>query len=143
MKKNLYFILGSAIIIGAYFYFKNKKKVADDKIKADESAKEKEIAKAEEVLKKDFEVAVQESGQVQAEAMNINLINEKKAKSLMTTYDAIWRQIFSMGTVKSSNPILILLKGQIKEIEDAVNKLGYRIDSNPRSPSGSQIIKKV
>jgi hypothetical protein len=136
MKKNLYLILGSAIIIGA-FLFLRKKKVADDKAKAEESAK------AEEILKKNFETAVQESGAAQAEAMNIDLINEKKAKALMPLYDSIWKRIFNMGNVLASNKNLISLKIQIKDIEDAVNKLGYRIDSNPRGASGSQIIKKV
>jgi hypothetical protein len=135
MKKNLYLIIGSAIIIGAFLFLK-KKKVADDKTKAEESAK------AEEVLKKDFEVAVQEAGQVQAEAMNIDLINEKKAKALMPLYDSIWKQIFNMGTVLASNKNLISFKSQIKDIEDAVDKLGYKVHSNPRGASGSFITKK-
>jgi hypothetical protein len=136
MKKNLYLIIGSAIIIGA-FLFLRKKKVADDKAKAEESAK------AEEILKKNFETAVQESGAAQAEAMNIDLINEKKARALMPVYDALWKEIFKLGTVTASNKYLISLKSQIKDVEYAVNKLGYRIDSNPRGASGSQIIKKA
>jgi hypothetical protein len=134
MKKNLYLILGSAIIIGALVFFR-KKKVVDDKTKAEESAK------AEEVLKKDFEVAVQEAGLVQAEAMNIDLINEKKAKALMPLYDSLWKQIFKMGTVTASNKTLISIKSQIKEIEDAVDGLGYKVHSNPRG-AGSFITKK-
>lgn len=136
MKKNLYLIIGSAIIIDA-FLFLRKKKFADDKAKAEESAK------AEEILKKNFETAVQESGAAQAEAMNIDLINEKKARALMPVYDAFWKEIFKLGTVTASNKYLISLKSQIKDVEYAVNKLGYRIDSNPRGASGSQIIKKA
>lgn len=135
MKKSLYLIVGSAIIIGAIVFLR-KKKIADDKIRAEESAK------AEEILIKNFESAVQQSGTIQAEAMNIDLINEKKAKALMPLYDSLWNKIFKMGSVSASNKTLISLKSQIKDIENQVLALGYRVHSSPRSASGSFVTKK-
>jgi hypothetical protein len=135
MNKNLYLIVGSAVVIGAIIFLR-KKKVADDKIKAEETAK------AEATLKSDFDVAVHNAGVVQAEAMNIDLINEKKAKVIVKIYDSIWKQIFALGTVTSSNKTLVELKKDLADIEKQVNDLGYAIHSSPKSVSGSYITKK-
>lgn len=135
MKKSLYLIVGSAILIGAIVFLR-KKKIADDKAKAEESAK------AEEILKQDFDIAVHDAGNIQAVAMNIDLINEKKAKALMPLYDTLWKKIFDLGSVPLSNKTLILLKSQIKDIENQVLALGYKVHSSPRSVNGSYITKK-
>lgn len=135
MNKNLYLIVGSAVVIGAIIFLR-KKKMADDKIKAEETAK------AEATLKSDFDIAVHNAGVVQAEAMNIDLINEKKAKVIVKIYDSIWKQIFALGTAPSSNKTLVALKKDLVDIEKQVNDLGYAIHSSPRSVYGSFITKK-
>lgn len=135
MNKNLYLIVGSAVVIGAIIFLR-KKKVADDKIKSEETAK------AEATLKSDFDVAVHNAGVVQAEAMNIDLINEKKANAIVKSYDNILKQIFALGTVTASNPEVKALRLQLKDIEKQVNDLGYAINSNPLSKQGSYITKK-
>ena len=132
MKKSFYLILGSAIIVGAVFFLRKKKK-ADNKIKADETAK------AEATLKNDFSIAVNQ----QAEAMNIDLINEKKANGLLKSYDYFWREIFKLGTVTANNPKLVYFKKQIADLEKEANSLGYRISQNARSINGSYIMKIV
>ena len=132
MKKSFYLILGSAIIVGAVFFLR-KKKVADNKIKADETAK------AEATLKNDFSIAVNQ----QAEAMNIDLINEKKANGLLKSYDYFWREIFKLGTVTANNPKLVYFKKQIADLEKEAKSLGYRISQNARSVNGSSVTKIV
>jgi hypothetical protein len=136
MKKTVYLIVGSVIVVGAIIFLR-KKKVADNKVKAEETAK------AEAILKSDFDIAVHNAGVVQAEAMNIDLINEKKAKSLMPTYDSVWKQIFALGTVTNSNIKAKNLRAQLKDIEKQVKDLGYTIHSSPRSSSGSFVTKKI
>lgn len=133
--KSVYLIVGSAIVIGSIIFLR-KKKIADDKIQAEE------IAKAEETLKKDFEIAVHNAGVVQAEAMNIDLINEKKAKSLLPSYNNLWKQIFALGSVPASYPKLKNLKSQIADIEKQASDLGYKIVGNPRNLNGSTLQKK-
>jgi hypothetical protein len=129
--KNLYLIVGSAIVIGALVFLR-KKKMSDTKLQAEANAK------AEETLKNDFDTAVQ----TQAEAMNIDLINEKKAKALMPIYDSIWKSIFKLGNVKVSDARLIAYKQQLADIEKIVNDVGFQVHSSPRSASGSFITKK-
>lgn len=133
--KNVYLIVGSAIVVGAIIFLR-KKKIADKKIQAEE------IAKAEETLKKDFEIAVHNAGVVKAEAMNIDLINEKKANALLPSYNLLWQKIVKLGTVTVSNPNLKNLKSQIAEIEKQANDLGYKFVGNPTTKIGSRIVKK-
>lgn len=133
--KNVYLIVGSAIVVGAIIFLR-KKKIADKKIQAEE------IAKAEETLKKDFEIAVHNAGVVQAEAMNIDLINEKKANALLPLYNNLWQKIVKLGTVTVSNPNLKNLKSQIADIEKQANYLGYKFVGNPTTKIGSRIVKK-
>jgi hypothetical protein len=132
MKKSLYLIVGSVIVVGAIIFLR-KKKVTDDKIKTDETAK------AEAKLKNDFIIAVNQ----EAEAMNIDLINEKTANGLLKSYDYFWREIYKLGTVKANNPKLIILKKQISDLEKQAKSLGYRISQNTRSINGSSITKIV
>lgn len=133
--KSVYLIVGSAIVIGSIIFLR-KKKIADDKIQAEE------IAKAEETLKKDFEIAVHNAGVVQAEAMNIDLINEKKAYGLMPFYNGLWKQLLALGSVPASDKRLKNLKSQIADIEKQINDLGYRVIVSPRSVNGSTLVKK-
>lgn len=133
--KNVYLIVGSAIVVGAIIFLR-KKKIADKKIQAEE------IAKAEETLKKDFEIAVHNAGVIQAEAMNIDLINEKKANALLPSYNLLWQKIVKLGTVTVSNPNLKNLKSQIADIEKQANDLGYKFVGNPTTKIGSRIVKK-
>ena len=133
--KSVYLIVGSAIVVGAIIFLR-KKKIADKKIQAEE------IAKAEETLKKDFEIAVHNAGVVQAEAMNIDLINEKKANALLPLYNSLWQKIVKLGTVTVSNPNLKNLKSQIADIEKQANDLGYKFVGNPTTKIGSRIVKK-
>lgn len=133
--KSVYLIVGSAIVVGAIIFLR-KKKIADKKIQAEE------IAKAEETLKKDFEIAVHNAGVVKAEAMNIDLINEKKANALLPSYNLLWQKIVKLGTVTVSNPNLKNLKSQIADIEKQANDLGYKFIGNPTTKIGSRIVKK-
>jgi len=133
--KNLYLIVGSAIVIGAIIFLR-KKKIEDKKIQAEE------IAKAEETLKKDFEIAVHNAGVVQAEAMNIDLINEKKANGLLPLYNSIWKKIFALGSVPASNSSMKIFKSQIADLEKQINDLGYTVVGSPRSAKGSTLVKK-
>ena len=133
--KNLYLIVGSAIVIGSIIFLR-KKKIKDKKIQAEE------IAKAEETLKKNFEIAVHNAGVVQAEAMNIDLINEKKANGLLPLYNSIWKKIFDLGSVPVSNSSMKIFKSQIADLEKQINDLGYRVVGSPRSAKGSTLVKK-
>jgi len=135
MNKNSYIFIGSLVVIGAIFFLR-KKKVADKKVQAEETAK------AEETLKKDFEVAVHNAGVVQAETMNIDLINEKKANALLPFYNSVWKQILALGSVTVSNPTLKLLRGQLVDMESQANALGYHFVACPRCLNGSTIVKK-
>ena len=133
--KNLYLIAGSAIVIGAVFFLR-KKKVADDKIKADETAK------AEATLKSDFDIAVHNAGVVQAEAMNIDLINEKKANALLPFYNSVWKQIINLGTLTVADPRLKALKAELADMEKQANSFGYHFVDCPRCVNGSTVVKK-
>lgn len=133
--KNLYLIAGSAIVIGAVFFLR-KKKVADDKIKADETAK------AEATLKSDFDIAVHNAGVVQAEAMNIDLINEKKANALLPFYNTVWKKILALGTVPVADKRLQEFKKELADMQKQANDLGYKIIDCPRCINGSSLQKK-
>jgi hypothetical protein len=133
--KNLYLIAGSVIVIGAILFLR-KKKVADDKTKAEETAK------AEATLKSDFDVAVHNAGVVQAEAMNIDLINEQKANALLPIYNSVWKQILALGQVAVIDTRLKGFKQQLADLQKQADALGYKFVDCPRCINGSSIRKK-
>jgi len=134
MKKSLYIIVGSAIVISAIIFLR-KKKIVEDKSKAEATAL------AETTLKSDFDTAVHNAGVVQAEAMNIDLINEKKAKELLPYYNGLWKQLLNLGNVTASDKRIVALRKSIKDVENQTIALGYRTISCPRCVNGASVQK--
>ena len=139
MKKSLFLIIGSVIVGGGLLLLLKKKK---EQKQADQKQQEADAKIAEEQLKKDFDLAVQTTAQAQAEAMNIEQINEKKAKSLLSLYDAILQQKKKLGSVPASDKRLISFNSLLKQLESEINKLGYNVMACVNCINGSSIMKK-
>jgi hypothetical protein len=75
--------------------------------------------------------------------MNIDLINEKKAKEIAKSIDGYWNEIFKLpaGYNVSYKPY-VELKKLIDEKKLQIKDLGYTIHESPRTKSGSTVTKK-
>jgi hypothetical protein len=138
MKKNLYLIVGAIIVLSSVLLLK-KKKNTENKAIIDEQTKI-----AEQNIKDDFTTAVKTQVQEQAEAMNIDLINEKKAKALLPIYDSLWREVFKFHNITVGNQPkdYVAFKKQIKDLEAIIDNLGYKVIPNTLGKDGSYVIKK-
>lgn len=127
-NKNLLIVTGVlGLGIFGLLLFKNKK------------SKDLQAQLKEEQNKIDFDKAVKE----EAVAINIDLINEKKAKEIAKSIDNLWNQILKLptGYTKTYKPY-VELKNLIDQKRLEIKNLGYTIHESPRSLSGSTVTKK-
>lgn len=127
MKTKNLLIGGSVLVIG--FLLWKMKKNKDLQIAKDKQA---EI---------DFANKLQTESKAYAESMNIDLINEKKAKEILAYHNQLSKKIIALPPHTSTAKSYVELKKQITDLEAQLKVLGYRVIANPRAMSGGRLIK--
>lgn len=127
MKTNNLLIGGSVLVI-AFLLWKMKKN------KDLQKAKDKQ----EEI---DFANKLQTESKAYAETMNVDLINEKKAKDILVYHNQLSKKIIALPPSPSTSKNLVDLKKQISDLEAKLKVVGYRVIANPRAMSGGRLVK--
>lgn len=127
MKTKNLLIVGSVFVI-VFLVWKMKKN------------KDLQIAKDK---KSELEYAdkLQKESKAYAETMNVDLINEKKAKEILIYHNELSKKIISLPTHTSLDKNFLALKKQISDLEVQLKDLGYKVIANPRALSGGRLIK--
>jgi hypothetical protein len=127
MKTNNLLIGGSVLVI-AFLLWKMKKN--------------KDLQKAKDKKAEiDFANKLQTESKAYAEAMNIDLINEKKAKDILVYHNELSKKIISLPTHTANDRNFLALKKQITDLEAKLKDLGYKVIANPRAMSGGRLVK--
>jgi hypothetical protein len=124
--KNL--LIGGSVLVIAFLLWKMKKN--------------KDLQKAKD-KKAELEYAdkLQKESKAYAETMNVDLINEKKAKDILVYHNELSKKIIALPTHTATDRNFLALKKQITDLEAQLKILGYRVIANPRSMSGGRLVK--
>lgn len=124
--KNL--LIGGSVLVIAYLLWKMKK------------TKDLQIAK-DKKAELEYANKLQTQSKAYAESMNIDLINEKKAKDILVYHNELSKKIISLPTHTATSSNYVALKKQITDLEAQLKDLGYRVIANPRAMSGGRLVK--
>lgn len=124
--KNL--LIGGSVLVIAFLLWKMKK------TKDLQKAKDKQA----EI---DFANKLQTESKAYAETMNVDLINEKKAKDILVYHNQLSKKIIALPTHTSTSKSYLDLKKQITDLEAQLKVVGYRVIANPRAMSGGRLVK--
>jgi hypothetical protein len=127
MKTNNLLIGGSVLVI-AFLLWKMKKN------------KDLQLAK-DKKAELEYADKLQRESKAYAETMNVDLINEKKAKDILVYHNQLSKKIIALPPSPSTSKNLVDLKKQISDLEAQLKVLGYRVIANPRAMSGGRLIK--
>jgi hypothetical protein len=127
MKTNNLLIGGSVLVI-AFLLWKMKKN------------KDLQLAK-DKKAELEYADKLQKESKAYAETMNVDLINEKKAKDILVYHNQLSKKIIALPPSPSTSKNLVDLKKQISDLEAQLKVLGYRVIANPRAMSGGRLIK--
>lgn len=128
MKLNTNLLIGGSVLIIAFLLWKMKKN-KDLQLVKDKQA---EINYADKL---------QQESKAYAESMNVDLINEKKAKVILGTLNLLEKQLVTMPTHTASYKPALDLKKQISDLKLQLKDLGYKYRESAFSLLGGTITK--
>jgi hypothetical protein len=121
-------LIGGSVLAIAYLLWKMKK------------TKDLQVVKDKQA-QIDFANKLQTESKAYAETMNVDLINEKKAKDILVYHNELSKKIISLPTHTVTDKNYLALKKQITDLEAQLKVLGYRVIANPRAMSGGRLVK--
>ena len=124
--KNL--LIGGSVLVIAFLLWKMKKNKDLQKAKD----KQAEI---------DFANKLQLESKNYAETMNVDLINEKKAKEMLIYYNQLSKKMIALPIHASNSKALLEIKKNMKDLDAQLKVLGYKVVGNPRAMFGLRLVK--
>jgi hypothetical protein len=121
-------LIGGSVLVIAYLIWKMKK------------TKDLQVVKDKQA-QIDFANKLQTESKAYAETMNVDLINEKKAKDILVYHNELSKKIISLPTHTVTDRNYLALKKQLNDLEAQLKDLGYKVIPNPRAMSGGRLVK--